>query len=93
MSIDWAEIASNTMRVLAVGVLLGAGLPALFAAGISLWDRGEGGAQADGTITRRSPVAVAMAYTLFALIGVAVLVGLLYLMRSSIDHYLGITLF
>ncbi len=93
MTIDWSAISTDTWKVLLAGLAFGAGLPFLFAVGVRLWDRGDGGEHADGTITARKPVELSLAYLLFAIVGIAVIIGVLYITKSSIDHYLGIKLF
>lgn len=91
-SIDWSTIGHNSLKVITVGVLLGAGLPFLFAIGIRLWDQGSGGEHANGTVTAGKPVALAAAYVLFAIVSLVVVYGVLYVTKSSLDHYLGIKL-
>ncbi|MBO1754205.1 hypothetical protein [Allobranchiibius sp. CTAmp26] len=91
-SIDWSTIGHNTLKVIAVGVVLGAGLPFLFAVGIRLWDQGSGGEHADGTMTAGKPAALTAAYILSAIIALVVIYGVLYITKSSLDHYLGIKL-
>ncbi|MFC0674032.1 hypothetical protein [Brachybacterium hainanense] len=92
MSIDIAEIISNTTSVLGVGLLLGAGLPLLFSLGIVLQDRGAGGERRDGSVSAPNPVAKYASWAIFTLVGLAVVYGLLFVTRNSLDHYLGITL-
>lgn len=92
MNIDFASIASSTLSVVVVGVLLGAGLPLLFSLGIVLQDKGAGGEHRDGTITAPNPAARFGAWAIFVAVGLIVLYGLLFLTHKSIDHYLGITL-
>lgn len=93
MSIDWAAISTDTWKVLAAGLLFGAGLPFLFAIGIRMWDQGEGGIHVDGTATARKPAQLTVAYAMFALIAAVVVVAVLYLTKASIAHYLGVHLF
>lgn len=93
MNIDWSHIGTGTYKVIIAGLLFGAGLPLLFSYGIQLWDKGTGGQHADGTVTASKPVALYTAYALFAIVAAAIVTGVLYITRSSIDHYLGIKLF
>lgn len=118
----FGEIVSNTLQVIAVGVLLGAGLPALFACGIKLLDIGRnpasadaGATSADGTgnaarsagstvpadgndgdgaagTTRGNRAAQVGGYAIFAAIVVVVLYAILFVVKSSLSHYLGIEL-
>jgi hypothetical protein len=78
-------------KVLAAGLILGAGLPALFALGIRSLAWGAGGsAEVDGAPGR--PVGKVVAYALFAVVIVGVLLGLTYIVASgfgktiSFDH-------
>jgi hypothetical protein len=102
----FGEIVSNTLQVIAVGVLLGAGLPALFACGIKLLDigrnpasAGAGDTSADGNgedgaagTTGGNRAAQVGGYAIFAAIVVVVLYAILFVVKSSLSHYLGIEL-
>ncbi|HCX85126.1 MAG TPA: hypothetical protein DHV14_08330 [Micrococcales bacterium] len=88
-----ADTALAVLRVLAAGLVFGAGLPALFSFGIVLWSRGTDEALADGSVRHGSSGARAGAMAVFAVVIVAVLIGVLWITRKSLDHYLGISLF
>ncbi len=78
-------------RVLLVGLVLGAGLPTMFAFGIRALAWGSGGdaeVHADGVVLKPHPLGRAIAYTMFALVIVSVLLGLGYI----VAHGLGWTL-
>jgi hypothetical protein len=78
-------------RVLLVGLVLGAGLPTMFAFGIRALAWGSGGdaeVHADGVVLKPHPVGRVIAYTMFALVVVSVLLGLSYI----VAHGLGWTL-
>ena len=92
MDIDLASIATSTLSVIVVGILLGAGLPLLFSLGIVLQDRGAGGEHADGSITAPNPAARYASWAFFAVVALVVLYGLLFITKGSISHYLGIEL-
>lgn len=92
MSIDLAAIALSTVKVLVVGILLGAGLPLLFSIGIRLQDLGAGGLRADGTTAAPKPLAKAGAWAIFAVVGLVILYALLFIAKKTIAHYLGIEL-
>ena len=81
-----AEMARSALAVLV------AGLPALFTVGITLWSRATPDPGPDGT-ARRNPVALAGAVLCFAIVLAAVLIGVLWITRKSLEHYLGITVF
>ncbi len=91
MTIDVIEIGLAAVRVLGLGLLFGAGLPALFALGMKLHAVGAGPDE-DGT-ARRNPFAIAGAYLVYAIVIAAVIVGVLFVTRHSLDHYFGLTLF
>ncbi|MFT4230269.1 MAG: hypothetical protein QM602_08280 [Microbacterium sp.] len=97
MDIIWSDIALAAGRVLIVGALFGAGLPALFALGLRLNAAGAGdagaGAGEAGADAARRPALTALGYLLFAIVIAAVVVGVLWITRSSLHHYLGISLF
>lgn len=92
MGIDLGSIATSTLSVIAVGILLGAGLPLLFSLGIVLQDRGAGGEHADGTVTAPNAAARYGSWAVFTVVALIVLYGLLFITKSSISHYLGIEL-
>lgn len=92
MSIDVIEIGLAAMRVLGLGLLFGAGLPALFALGMKLHAVGVGSDE-DGAVVRRNPFAIAGAYALYAIVVASVVVGVLFVTRHTLQHYFGLTLF
>lgn len=82
----WFNYAA-TLKILVFGLLVGAALPALFALGVRL---GAAGAGASGdAVTRRRPVLTALSWALFALVLVAVVVGVLFIARDFIAHHTG----
>jgi hypothetical protein len=91
MTIDFAAMALAAVRVLLVGIVLGAGLPALFAVGIRLQAVGAG--DTEGGPTRRRPALVGLAWIAFAIVLLVVIAGVLYITRLSIYHYFGVSLF
>jgi hypothetical protein len=93
MNIDWTSIVDGTVKVLVAGLIFGAGLPLLFTWGLRLWDTGTEHEQDDGTLVTGNLAARLTAYTVFALVLAAIVVGVLYITQKSIDHYLGIGLF
>ncbi|WP_285724709.1 hypothetical protein [Psychromicrobium xiongbiense] len=96
--IDFAAIGLAGVRVLLVGLLLGAGLPALFALGMRLQSAGSGdldtSTDADGAGTaKRQPLLLVLGWLVFAVVIAVVITGVLWITRQSIHHYFGITLF
>ncbi len=87
------ETFTSLLRVLLAGLIFGAGLPALFALGVRLMGQGQGRIDGDGTVARGSTLALATAYLLFAVVAFAVLLGVLWITKDSLDHYFGVTVF
>jgi hypothetical protein len=77
------------LKVLVVGLLLGAGLPAIFATGMVAYSNGAGGQHWDGTVTAGNPALKYLGMLLFALVGLVVLVALLWITRTTIIHHFG----
>lgn len=80
-------------KVLVVGLILGAGLPAVFAAGLVAYSNGEGGANADGTTNAPNPALRFLGLALFALVGLVILVAIAWITRTTIIHHTGVDLF
>ncbi|WP_326548150.1 hypothetical protein QGN32_08575 [Mycolicibacterium sp. ND9-15] len=83
----------SIFKVLVIGLVLGAGLPALFAAGLTAFSRGAGGESADGTVTAPSPVLRHVGVALFVFVGWAIVTAVLWITRATIIHHTGIDLF
>lgn len=80
---DFAEVGLSLIKVVVVGLLLGAGLPAVFAVGLRAVSRTvpveAGGAGGD---VRRSRAGLALGYACFGFVGLAVLVGIAWIIVS-----------
>lgn len=81
------------LRVLVVGLIFGAGLPVVFAVGVRLLAVGRGSLGADGSVLRPRPAALGVAYVLFAAIALVAFLGVLWITKASLKHYLGIEVF
>lgn len=79
----------SILKVLAVGLVLGAGLPALFAVGLVAFSRGAGGAEADGTVDAPNPALKVLGLALFAVVGIVVVIAILYITKGTIQHHFG----
>jgi hypothetical protein len=77
------------LKVLVVGLVLGAGLPAIFATGMVAYSSGAGGQHSDGTVTSGNPALKYLGILLFALVGLVILVALLWITRTTIIHHFG----
>ena len=72
----------GAMRVLVVGLVLGAGLPAVFALGIRALAYGQGG-EAEVSHARPHPVGRVLAFLAFAVVVSGVLLGLTVIVASG----------
>ncbi|HSF37240.1 MAG TPA: hypothetical protein VLA70_14055 [Nocardioides sp.] len=72
----------GAMRVLVVGLVLGAGLPAVFALGIRALAFGDGG-DAELSHAKPHPVGKLLAYLAFAIVISGVLLGLTVIVASG----------
>lgn len=89
------KTAESLWQVILVGLVLGAGLPALFAVGLRLLDTGRD-TKIDNTgtaTTTRNPIAVAGAVCCFAAVLIAIMAGILFVMSDFLEHTFGITVF
>ncbi|MFC9787277.1 hypothetical protein [Rhodococcus sp. NPDC127528] len=82
-------------QVVLVGLLLGAGLPALFAAGLRLLGSGTTSVTAEtgAVTTTRNPLAVVGAVACFAVVVIAIVTGILFIMSDFLANTFGIDLF
>jgi hypothetical protein len=76
-------------KVLVVGLILGAGLPAIFATGMAAFNAGAGGEHPDGTVTAPNPVLKYVGLLMFALVSIVVIAALLWITRTTIIHHFG----
>ena len=81
------------MQIIIAGLIVGAGLPALFSLGVRLNAEGAGAVAHDGTIAHRNPLLVALSWVIFALVLAAVIIGVLFIARDFIGHHTGLYLF
>ena len=81
-------------QILVAGLVIGAGLPALFAIAVRMNAEGSGVAAGHGgaAVSQRSPVVVAISWAIFALVLIAVIVGVLFVARDFIAHNTGLYL-
>ncbi|BBY44337.1 hypothetical protein [Mycolicibacterium celeriflavum] len=83
----------SILKVLVVGLVLGAGLPALFATGLVAFSNGAGDESADGTVSAPNPVRRYVGVALFVFVGWVIVTAVLWITRSTIIHHTGIDLF
>jgi hypothetical protein len=86
----------SVLKVLVVGLILGAGLPAAFAGGLVAYSNGNGGRAAkgsDGTTAAPNPLLKYSGIALFVFVGWVILTAVLWITRPTIMHHTGIDLF
>ena len=77
------------LKVLVVGLVLGAGLPAVFAFGLVAFSKGSGGVDADGTTTAPNPALKVAGLVLFALVAAVIVIAILWITKATIMHHFG----
>lgn len=83
---------NSLWKVMLAGLVLGAGLPLVFAVGVRFWSAAET-VSADGRVTQRNYPALAVALGCFGLISAAIITGILYTAKAFIAARFGIHLF
>ncbi|HET6732194.1 hypothetical protein [Mycobacterium sp.] len=83
----------SILKVLAIGLVLGAGLPAVFAYGLVAYSNGAGGDATDGTATAPNPALKYLGILLFVFVGWVIVTAIFWITRTTIIHHTGIDLF
>ena len=83
----------SILNVLVVGLILGAGLPALFATGMLAYSHGAGGEEADHLMPKPNPALKYLGILLFGLVAFVIVTGVAWITRSTIMHHFGVDLF
>ncbi len=79
-----------SLKILLFGLILGSGLPALFAFAVKVGAAGAGIRGSDGAaVAHKNPALTAISYALYALALSAVVVGVLYVARDAIGAWTG----
>ncbi|MDT5081042.1 MAG: hypothetical protein QOJ80_5679 [Mycobacterium sp.] len=76
-------------KVLVVGLVLGAGLPAIFALGLVAYSRGAGGAEVGEAAVAPNPALKALGLVLFAAVSAVIVIAILYITKATIIHHFG----
>jgi hypothetical protein len=76
------------VKVLVIGLILGAGLPAVFAVGLVAFSNGSGG-DGDGAVAAPNPALKALGLLIFALVAAVVVIAILYITKATIIHHFG----
>lgn len=82
-----------SLRVLVVGLVLGAGLPAVFALGVVSYSAGSGGTDAEGAVHRPHPLLKPVGGALIVLVLAVIILAILWITRTTIIHHFGVDLF
>jgi len=83
----------SIFKVLVVGLVLGAGLPAVFATGMLAYSYGAGGEEADHLIHKPNPPLKFLGILLFVLVGVVIVTAVAWITPPTIIHHSGVDLF
>lgn len=83
----------SIFKVLIVGLVLGAGLPALFATGMLAYSFGAGGEEADHVMHKPNPLLKIIGILLFALVAFVIVMAVAWVTRATIIHHFGVDLF
>jgi hypothetical protein len=79
-----------SLKILFFGLLLGSGLPALFALAVRAGAAGAGVVGSDGTaVGHKNPALTAVSWLIYAVALVAVVIGVLYIARDFIGAHTG----
>ena len=79
-----------SLKILVFGLVLGSGLPALFALGVRAGAAGAGVEGSDGTaVGQKNPALTALSWALYSLALVAAVIGVLYVARDFIGAHTG----
>ena len=85
--------AESILKVLVIGLVLGAGLPAVFAAGLVAYSNGAGGQAPDGTVHAPNPVLRYLGIALFLFVAWVIITAVFWITRTTIIHHFGVDLF
>jgi hypothetical protein len=83
----------SLLKVLVVGLVLGAGLPAVFALGLRAYSSGAGGTNDDGTTAAPNPGLKYLGIALFLFVAWVIITAVFWITRTTIIHHFGVDLF
>lgn len=86
---NFSALFGSLIDVTIAGIVLGAGLPALFAVGIRL---AHGPTRADGS-SSSTLMGKAGAGVCFGIIFLAIIVGILWITKGTVSQYFGVDIF
>ena len=83
----------SILKVLVVGLILGAGLPAIFATGMLAYSFGAGGEEADHVVHKANPPLKYLGILLFLFVAFVIVTAVAWITRATVIHHFGIDLF
>ena len=83
----------SIFKVLLVGLVLGAGLPAVFATGMLAYSFGAGGEEADHVMHKPNPALKYLGILLFLFVSFVIVTAVALITRATIIHHFGVDLF
>ena len=83
----------SLFTVLLVGLVLGAGLPAIFAGGMLAYSFGAGGEEADHVMHKPNPALKYLGILLFLFVSFVIITAVAWITRATIIHHFGVDLF
>jgi len=86
-----SAIATSLGEVMLIALILGVGIPLIFSVGVRFWSMET--ATANGAPSGRNTVFQAVAYVCFAVVTIAVVLGILYVAKDFISHTFDVQLF
>lgn len=78
-----------SLKILIFGLLLGSGLPALFALAVKAGAAGEGIAGSGAAVWPKNPALTALSWVLYAVALIFVVIGVLYISRDFLGAHTG----
>lgn len=79
----------SILRVLVIGLLLGAGLPAVFAVGLVSYSNGAGGTDEDGAVHAPNPALKYLGVLMFLFVAWVIVTAIAWIMRTTLIHHFG----
>ena len=87
----WINLTA-VLQIIVAGLIIGAGLPALFSVGVRLNAEGVGVVSHDGAPAQKNPMLNALSWVFFAVVFAAVIIGVVFIARDFIAHNTGLYL-
>jgi len=79
-----------SLKILIFGLILGSGLPALFAFAVKMGSLGAGVDSSDGAgVAHKNPALTALSWALYSFALIAVVIGVLYIARDFLGAHTG----